>query len=62
VVLCIVNRIIRVWNIKLKQVSNVIETWLSENCGGSRYMTPAKGETAGWVENEEVLGGWRQNS
>jgi hypothetical protein len=48
--------------IKMKQLSNVIESWLSDNCGETGFRTPAMVLNAQFVEADGELGVWRQNS
>jgi hypothetical protein len=48
--------------VKMKEVLNGIAAWLSENCGVSRLLAPAKDATSYLTYFEEVDGGWRQNS
>ena len=47
-------------SIKMKQESNVLGTWLSDDCGANGFWTPAWAATPGFVGFDEVLGGWRQ--
>jgi hypothetical protein len=47
-------------SIKMKQESNVLGTWLSDDCGANGFWTPARAATTGFVEVDGVGAVWRQ--